>query len=226
MPPSPAGGGDERFVRVFSVLAGAVPVLWFGLLGVAGCGSVEVPKQLYYRLEAPEPPKATIPRAGVLRVGGLELAADLAGDRVMVAENAVQVAPFVHHHWAGPLDGLLADVLVTGLRRAGWFERVKDPMAGGGEDWVLSGRVLDFQLAPGEDGRWVGRATIDLELVDRQGALVFRDEFQRDVPAEGTDAAHVVHALSQSVAGILTDFGTRCERAGVFDKPFAASPWR
>lgn len=203
-----------------------VTSMFVALAALSGCGSVSVPEQCYYRLEPPAPTAATSPRAGSLRVSGLELAADLTGDRVMVAEDPVRVTPFVNHHWAGPLDQLLADAFVTGLRRAGWFERVKDPTAIGDEDWVLSGRVLDFQLAPGTNAEWVGLATIDLELLDAHGQLVFRHEFQRRAPAAGTSPEDVVRALSVSVGEIVADFGRRCERAGVFNRGFAASPWR
>jgi uncharacterized lipoprotein YmbA len=193
---------------------------------LAACGSVAVPEQHYYRLVPPSPAGELLPRAGTLRVANVELAAELSGDRMLVADGPVRVAPFVHHHWAGPLDRLVADALVTGLRRAGWFERVKDLTTGGGEDWLITARVLDFHLAPGSDGEWVGLATIDLELVDQGGTLVFRDEFRRTTPTGGTEPEYVVEALSRSVESIVADFGVRCERAGVFEQSYVASPWR
>lgn len=198
-------------------------VLLSCLVLLTGCGSVELPEQRSYRLDLPPPSGGELPRGGVLRVGEVALAADLGGDRLMLAEGPVAVRAYRHHRWAGPLERLVADAVVTGLERARCFRQVKSANARGGEDWLLTARVLEFHQAA-HDGVWAGRATLDLQLVDGAGQLVFQRELSAATPMEGDDPEALVIALSRSVATILDAVVATCDECGVFDRPLDAAP--
>jgi len=200
------------------------PVLFAALL-LASCGSVELPEQRAFRLDLPPPSGSARPSAGVLRVGEIALAADLQGDRLMVAEGPVQVRSYRHHRWAGPLERLVADAVVTCLQRARCFRQVKTETSRGPEDYLLTGRVLEFHQAA-RDGGWVGRATLDLQLVDSRGQLVFQRELTADSPMDGSEPEELALALSRSTADIVDQVVALCGARGVFDAPLDATPGR
>jgi len=186
------------------------------LLLSASCSTVELPSERFYRLAYPTPDELPAGRAGVLRIDRLELATHLRGDRIMVAEGPVSVRPYQYHRWAGPLEAMVEDVLVTGLERSRAFAEVKGPGARGGEQLVLSGRVLELQQQV-EGGQWRARVLLDLQLVERSsGQVVFRDEFGSDVPVMNRHPESVVAGLSEGLARVVTSVVARAREAGVF----------
>ncbi len=196
------------------------------MLVLFGCGSVSLPEQHFYRLRLPEPTGGALQRAGILRVGELELSAVLAGDRLMVARGPVEMQPYEFHHWAGPLDVLVADTLVAGLSRSRCFSQVKAAGERGGEEFVLTGRVLNCHQEVNEDG-WHGVVTLDLRLVDaRDGRLYFQTELSRRRSATSTEPAALVLALSLAMAEIVEGILVECQRSGIFEREPDSSPLR
>jgi hypothetical protein len=175
---------------------------WFLSFALAACGSVPVHEPSYYRLALPTPASTRTKQLGTLRVGELALAADLAGDRLLVQDGRVRVLPFERHRWAGPLDRLITDAVVAGLSRSGAFARVKGAFDDGGEDLLLQGRVLEcHQVAIG--GAWHGRVTLDLALQDTSGRLWFQGELSGAQRLAGDDPEALVVALSAALAEVV-----------------------
>ncbi len=193
--------------------------------GLAACSSVTVPEHHSYRLATPQVGVGAKPDGGVLRVGGLELAADLAGDRLMVGDGPVKVMAYRQHTWAGPLERLVGDAVVTGLRRSCAFEQVKTETARGDEDLQLDGRVLDFHQTAGH-GAWLGTVTLDLQLVDRDGRQLLGGEFSASTALQGEGPEALVVALSESLGVVLDDFVATCGDRGVFVRSIEAGPGR
>lgn len=183
----------------------------------AACGSVKLPEEHFYRLAYPDPePQCEAPAAGglVLRIERLGVATHLSGDRLMVGEGPVVVHPYRFHRWAGPVEGMVEDALVTALARSGDFARVKGAADGGDEDLVLTGRVLELQQQV-EGERWSARVALELTLLDRaRGTVLFHGELRRDEPVERHDPAAVVAGLSRGLAGIVDDVLARTRAAG------------
>ena len=162
-------------------------------------------------------------RAGVLRIEGLAIAADLAGDSLHVVRGPVWVQRYEHHHWAGPLERLVTDALITGLGRSQAFAQVKGGGDRGGEDYVLTGRVLEFHQAA-SGGEWVAVATLDLTVVDSSGQLVLHAELQREARLPGAGPEYLAIALSDALGGLIDDFLARCDAAGMFDRAIDSTP--
>ncbi len=180
-----------------------------------GCGAVEVPEEFAYRLPAPQPRAIDGAVAGVLRVGEIDIVAGLAGDRLLVADEGPRLRAYRHHHWAGPLERMVADSIVTGLVRTRRFREVKSPSASGLEDLVLSGRVLDFHQVRAADG-WRARVTLELRLSRADGMLVFQDELRADTPMPTSEPDALARALGLSMGTLVDDLVGRCERSGLF----------
>jgi ABC-type uncharacterized transport system auxiliary subunit len=186
---------------------------------LAGCGSVTVPHETLYRLPLPRPPRAAEPLASVLRIERLSLAANVAGDRLAVADGPVALQRYELHRWAGPLDGLVLDALVIGFVRSGGFVEVKAPRDPGGDDLVLSGTILDFHEVREAAGA-VGLVALDLRLVDRRSQReLFRSEFAQRVPAGAGGPEAAARALSQGLGAIVAEVVEQTRAQGVAARP-------
>lgn len=174
---------------------------------LAACSTVEVPDEHYYRIDPPRPRVADAAPLPGLRVERIAVAPHLRGDRLMVSEGAVLVRPYRFHRWAGPLDKLVEDALVTGFSRSGRFERVAGPADAplGAAGLLLRGRVLEMQQHVTGSSN-VARVTLDVELVDRsRGAVVMRREVSRDVEVQEPAPEVVVAALSRALGSVVEE---------------------
>lgn len=178
---------------------------------VAACGSVEVPRERYWRLDLPAAGPGPGPAALVLRVLDLQLGQALSGDCLLVADGPVRVRPQEFDRWVAPLDRLVTDAMVLGLSRTRLFSLVKDGSDSGGEDLSLSGRIVDFAEVAGTDGPAV-RVAFDLALLhgDRP---VFQDEFGATVRIGQSGAVAAVPALSAAMGQVVVQVAERIRSA-------------
>ncbi|MCA8956777.1 MAG: membrane integrity-associated transporter subunit PqiC [Planctomycetes bacterium] len=188
-----------------------------------GCRSVAIPEEHYYRLDLgalPAVADAHKPPAGVLRVEGFDVAASLSTDRLLVASTPVQLRAYEFHRWLNPLGQLVRDAVVTGLSRTGAFAEVKSPTDAPGEDWSLSGRIVDFHQVVHQGGGWAARVTMRLRLWSpARGALLLQQELSRQVPVNGSEPAALAAALSEALVQVLQGFAEKCVQARVFAVP-------
>jgi len=202
------------------------------LLGLfaAGCGSVQLPRERYWRLDLPVPAGSELPHGGILRVEDLQLANALHGDCLLQAIGEAQLEPLEHERWIAPLERLVTDAVVLGLSRTRSFELVKGAGDAGREDQVLHGRVVDFAVHRG--GRASSAHAVFEFWLEREGQLAFHDEFAASVPLAGDgplardSAAAGVAALAQALQQVLDQLGGRMRQAGVFARAAESTPSR
>jgi uncharacterized lipoprotein YmbA len=193
------------------------------LLGLAsGCGSVDVPRESFWRLELPAPAGGELPRAGCLRVADLQLGNALDGDCLLVADGPVSLEPIEMQRWVAPLDRLVTDAVVLGLSRTRMFTLVLGAGDPGREDHTLFGRIVDFaeHRRPGGDV-----ALVVLEFwLGRSDAILFQEEFRAEVPLAGSGPEAMVSALSRGLQQVLDALVGRMRAAGVFAGAIQAAP--
>ncbi|MFT4512931.1 MAG: putative lipoprotein YmbA [Planctomycetota bacterium] len=181
------------------------------ILMLAACSSVEVPIERYYRLQPSEAEAPDPMRAGTLRVFDLQLGTALDSDRLLY-QSGVSLEPRSLARWVAPLDRLVTDAMVLGLSRACVCELVKGSADAGPETWSLHGRIVDFVEAESKDGSSEARVTLELWL-ERDGQLVFHDEFHRveQLQESGPDAAVVAlsRGLNQIVEAVVDQMRSR-----------------
>jgi len=185
------------------------------LLACAACGSVDVPRERFYRLDVPVAATPDPAQGGVLRVQDLQLATSLASDCLMRVDG-VQLAARPLARWIAPLDRLVTDALLLGLSRARVCELVKGGGDPGAETWTLRGRIVDFVEAEGANGP---EARVALELwLEADGRVLLHDEFtaQRPMADRGADAA--VLALSEGLRSVVVDVVARMRQQDLFAK--------
>ncbi len=182
------------------------------LLSLAACGSVDVPRERFYRLDLPAPAPADPQRAGVLRVQDLQLGTAIDSDCLLIADG-VRLEPRPLDRWVAPLDRLVTDALVLGLSRSGVVELVKGSADPGSETWSLHGRIVDFAEANAGSQR---QARVALELwLEQRDQVLFRDEFVVVEQVEGSATAAAVTAFSKGVQTIVDQLVARMDHDGV-----------
>ncbi|MBL8739184.1 MAG: membrane integrity-associated transporter subunit PqiC [Planctomycetes bacterium] len=192
--------------RTFLVAAGIAALL-------AGCGSVAVPSERFYRLAAPAPAEPEASRGGVLRVQDLQLSTALDSDCLM-RQFGVQLEPRPLARWIAPLDRLVTDAMVLGLSRARVCDLVKGAADPGGEDWALRGRIVDFAEVLEPEG---AKARVALELwLEVDGRMVFHDEFVAERELAGGSVEVAVDGLSSALQGVVGELIDRMRARDLF----------
>ena len=199
------------------------PWIWLlTALLLAACGSVEIPRENWWRLSLPQPAGGQLPQAGVRRVADLQLGNALSGDFLVVANGPVQVIPRDLDHWIAPLDRLVTDAVVLGLSRTRMFALVKVAGDPGSQDMTLNGRIVEF--AECHDGdRATGRCVVAF-WIEQDGQVVLREELSAEVAMGKPGAAAAVDALSQALQEVLEELVGRMQQAGLLGAGISAEP--
>ena len=174
------------------------------LLASAACGSV--PKTNYYTLQLPPPPEGGDARTSyVLGVEHFQASAALRDDRIVYFETPTQLNYYQYQRWASDPAGMLEELAVRKLDRAGVFAEVRRLSSGAKADFILRGRVLNFGEVDEEAGVH-GRVGLELNLVRASdGATAWSDTRLVERPAEGEGVAGVVRALSASSDQLMNE---------------------
>jgi uncharacterized lipoprotein YmbA len=191
----------------------------------ASCGSVELPRESWWRLSVATERQPASMRQGVLRVADLQLGNALSGDCLLVANGPARLDPRPLDRWIAPLDRLVTDALVLSLTRSENFVLVKAATDPGVEDLTIRGRIIDFAEHVGEDGSTC-RAVLAL-WVERDGQVVFQDEFAAAVPVDSGQqgrAQGAVVALSTALQQVTGQLLGQMDRAGLLAGMHAAEP--
>lgn len=174
------------------------------LLWLSACGSL--PKTYYYTLELPPPPASHNSKTslvlGVERFRAPELLRD---DRIVFYESPTELNYYQYHRWGSDPATMLADLVVGRLSQAGVFREVRRLPARGSVDYVLRGRVTNFEEVD-YNGGVKGRVGLELILVrssDQQ--VVWSGSRAVERAAEGKGVAGVVQALNVASEQLLDE---------------------
>jgi len=178
----------------------------FGLLALlvaASCGGV--PKTHFYTLQLPPPAPSDAKTGYVLGVERFHASEALRDDRIVYYETPTQLNYYEYHRWVSGPARMLEELVARKLDRAGVFADVRRLSSGMGADFILRGRVLNFEEVDGEAGVH-GRVALELNLVRASdGATVWSDTRLVERPAEGTGVPGVVKALNASSEQLMNE---------------------
>ena len=183
---------DFHVLRYASMLA---PLLLAGCLG----GGTSEPQQRYYAI-APASVEATAPASA----DGPHIVLDAVDARGIYAERsllyraAADAAPleqYSYASWAEPPDVMLQDLMMSALRGAFGATQVLAPGQRGPWSIRVSVRLHAMeQIRDGSSARAHFAATFT--ALDRNGAVLFVLDFDREAPASGASPLEYVNALS------------------------------
>jgi ABC-type uncharacterized transport system auxiliary subunit len=179
------------------------PALLLVAAAAGSCASSVPPDRLYHFSTIPVP--AAAERAPLsLEVRPFALAPHLQGDRLAARISPVELEYYAGHRWAAPLEEILAEAVLQGLREAGLFAAVvrsEDP--GARPDLTLSGYVRTCEEEDRFDGWW-GVAVLEVALRDAgSGRVLWSGEVRGERRAGGRHPARVVEALLGALGDAL-----------------------
>ncbi len=199
--------GSRRWIfNVVSVLA----------IGVClSCG--KVPLTNYYTLRVPPPPQAHDPRtSAALGIERLSAPDALRDDRIVYYESPTQLNFYNYHRWSSEPATMMRDSIARRLRQEGVFSEIRMVPAREPVDYVLRGRLLNFEEVDFE-GAVKGRVALELTLSRaRDRRLIWSGTRQGESAAQGKGVSAVVEALNaasdQVLNGLLSALVARVEQ--------------
>ncbi len=182
----------------------AVALGLLGMVMATSCGSV--PKTYYYTLRVPAPPAANDPKTNfVLGIEHFRAVEMLRDDRIVYYASPTEVNFYQYHRWSADPPSMLSRLSAQQLEDMGVFAAVlllpsRDPV-----DYVLRGRVLNFEEIDYE-GSTKGRVVLDLKLLRwRDRKVVWSSTHMVERSAEAGGVPGVVTALNASSAQLLRE---------------------
>lgn len=187
--------------RSFTSLPAAALVL-LAVWVCASCGSV--PKTNYYTLRIPPPSPANDPKTNfVLAVDRFRAPETLRDDRIVFYESPTQLNFYQYHRWSSDPATMLSEVVARRIEETGVFLHVRLLPSREPFDYLLKGRLLNFEEIDYEGGP-KGRVALELTLVrsnDRK--VVWSATRQEESPIAEKGVPGVVNALNASSDQLL-----------------------
>jgi cholesterol transport system auxiliary component len=167
---------------------------------LAGC-AIERPVH-YYTLASAQPHES-----GERPDGPIMLVANIAADeslqdvRVRYRAGANEVGTYEYHHWNERPSVMVRNSLIQALRATGQYQRVLIASSSTGGDYLLSGRLHEFEEV--DDPAIKTTISLHLELIDKKSNRMIWDHvFEREEPSAGKSIPDVVASMDRNLAQV------------------------
>ncbi len=190
---------NPRRLRPFA----AAP-LWLAALLCLSCGGL--PRTYYYTLPTPSPPALGDPKSNfVLGVEHFRASELLRDDRILYYESPTRVNYYQHHRWGSEPATMLSEFTAEWIEGTGVFAQVRMLPTREPVDYILRGRVFNFEEVDYEGG---GKARVSLELSLvrlRDRKAVWSARRQAESPLQEKGIGGVANAMDRSIHEILRE---------------------
>ncbi len=166
-------------------------------LGLSGCGGGRAIK--YYTAQLPAAPNpATRSNAVTLLVGRIGAPGILEDGPIAYRVGANEIGTYTYHRWEEPPVEMVKQNLIHLLRASGDFQSVSALASGSEGDFVVRGRLDDFEEV---DGASISAlVSLELELYNRKtGQVVWSHFYSQSEPVEEKKVSAVVAALDRNL---------------------------
>lgn len=179
-----------------ALLAGVGAVL------LASCGGV--PRTRYYTVAVPAPaPANTAKTSLVLDVPRFQAAEVLRDDRILYYHSPTELNYYEYHRWTTYPADMMAEQVARRLRAMGVFSEVRLFSYSASGDYILRGRLLNFDELDYEAGG-MARVGLELSLVrTRDNKMVWSGTREASQPIHEKGVAGVVKALNTAAVQVL-----------------------
>ena len=172
-------------------------------VGLGACGSGRPIR--YYTVElppAPQPSSSVFPVTLLIgRIGAPEILQD---EPIAYRFGPNGIGTYDYHHWEEPPVRMVKVLLLRQLRASGRFQSVADLGSSAQGEFVLEGRLYDFEEV--DKGSIAALVTMDFELLDRKTAtIVWTHFYSRSEPVQGKQISDVVAALDHNLVQGVTE---------------------
>ena len=182
----------------------SLPALILCLAILNGCGAA---RSKYYQLTIPSDKPSGVdpaPYPVTLLLGSITTSHLYRDDHIVYTSNGEEMGTYEYRRWAEPPTEMINDVLLRELLRSGRYEHIYSLRSDVHADYVLRGRLYDFQEMDGNG--LSARVAFDFELRDsKTGAIVWSHSYTHDEPANGKDVSAVVAAINRNVQSGLSE---------------------
>ena len=171
-------------------------------LWAASCGSV--PKTNYYTLRVPPPPAAHDPKTtAVVGVERFRAADVLRDDRIVYYASPTELNFYQYHRWSADPATMLTELVARRLEQFGTFTAVRVLPSREPVDYLVRGRVLNFEEVDNVTGV-KARAAVEMMLIRaRDHKILWSDSRQEESAPEGKGVPAVVQAVNAACERLL-----------------------
>ena len=168
---------------------------------MAGCGSV--PKTHYYTLQVPAAPSPSDPKTDyILGVEHFRAPQMLRDDRVAYYQTSTEVNFYQYHRWGADPATMLSEFTAQWLDSTGAFAQVRLLPTRQRVDYMLAGRILNFEEV--DEGGPRARVGLELTLVRTSDhKVVWSSEQRVEAPIQGAGVEGVASTLNAASAQML-----------------------
>jgi ABC-type uncharacterized transport system auxiliary subunit len=190
--------------RVRKILRSVFGAILAATVITCACGGV--PKTRYYTVAMPPPSAPTDSRTHfVLDIPRFQAPDVLRDDRILYYVTPTELNRYEYHRWSADPAEMMAELIARRLRGMEVFRQVRlFPRTTPG-DYVLRGRLLDFEELDYEAGGRV-RVSLELELLRaRDHKVIWSGMRHSEQGIQGKGVANVVAALNTSADQVLNE---------------------
>lgn len=187
--------------RTLRLLPMVLPLVMLFML--AGCTTMPVPEDHFYRLPDPRVTAGARALEGTLAVQRLRTDGVYAQRPLLHCSDidSVEVHQYHYHYWTDSPPRLLQDHLVAYLRGSGIASTTLADGTGIRADYVLSGRIRRFeQLQQG--GKASALVELELALQERSGSILLVKDYRAEFRAANNSLPATVTAFDQALQQI------------------------
>lgn len=166
-------------------------------MAAGACGSGRA--ITYYTVEIPPTPEASTSVYPItLLIGHIGGPETLMDEPIAFRSGANQIGTYRYHLWDEAPVQMLKTSLLRRLRASGKYESVADLGSGVQGQYVLQGRLYDFEEV--DASSMTGLVSMEFELYDRKDhKLLWSRFYSHSEPVQGKTIADVVSALDRNL---------------------------
>jgi cholesterol transport system auxiliary component len=192
----------------------AIFLVMAGCLANAGCVSSKPVHQYTLGAAAPHA-SAGNPDGVVLLVGNIATSEALQDSRIRYRDGSDEAGAYEYHRWTERPGIMVRDALIVALRNSGKYQRVLESGSSINGDYLLRGKLAEFDEVDGASIQT--RISLHVDLIDvKTNQNVWDRTTEREEPVSGKTVVEVVQSLDRNLQFVVNEI------AGEIDKVLAA----
>ena len=181
----------------------AISMFLIAALGLLTEGCIDSRPIHYYALETPSAPVAPpAPTGPALTVGNISMPPELQDGRIRYRVGSNEVGAYQFHRWMERPGTMIAESLVQTLRASGKYRSVMEASSSAAGDYILRGRLYEFEEVDTENIQTSISLRVDLED-EKTKRIVWQDLVNHEEPVGGKNIKDVVASLDRNLAAVV-----------------------
>jgi ABC-type uncharacterized transport system auxiliary subunit len=181
----------------------AISICAIAVLSLIAAGCVDSRPIHYYALETPSAPVAPpAPSGPALTVGDISMPPELQDGRIRYRVGSNEVGAYQFHRWMERPGTMIAESLVQTLRASGKYRSVMEASSSAAGDYILRGRLYEFEEVDDETIQTSISLRVDLED-EKTKRIVWQDLVKHEDPVSRKNVQEVVASLDRNLQAVV-----------------------